>query len=80
MTNENKIRLTRLIAIIAVIVALRFVDGGKAWEYMVDHVWLALLLPIVGLFVMLFWRGMSIQRRRTTEDTVKMSDPQNLKP
>lgn len=80
MTSESKIRVARLIAIVVVILALRFVGGGKAWEYMVDHVWLALLLPVAALFVLIFWRSMDVRRRRGTGDGVKVNGAQNAKP
>jgi hypothetical protein len=80
MTNETKIRAARLIAIAAVILGLRFLGGGKAWNYLVNHVWLALALPFVGLFVLLFGRGMYIHYRRKPDDHGHVGGAQNAKP
>ncbi len=80
MSNESKIRLARWIAIPVIILGLRFMGGGKGWNYLVDHVWLALLLPFIGLFVLLFWRGMHIHSRRAPEEVVKMGSARSAKP
>lgn len=80
MTNEAKIRVARLIAIAAAILGLRFLGGGKAWDYLVNHVWLALALPFVGLFVLLFGRGMYIHYRRKPDESEKISGAQSAKP
>jgi hypothetical protein len=79
MTNESKIRITRLLAIIAVIAGLRFLGGGKAWDYLVDHVWLAVLLPLVGLVVLLFGRGMYIHHRQPNQQP-KIGDSERAEP
>jgi hypothetical protein len=80
MTTENKIRIARLVAIVAVILGLRFLGGGRAWDYLVDHVWLAPLLVILALFVLLFGRGLYIHSRRKPEEQAKLDGAQNAKP
>ncbi len=80
MNGETKIRIARLIAIAAVILGLRFLGGGKAWNYLVNHVWLALALPFVGLFVLLFGRGMYIHYRRKPDDNAQIGGAQKAKP
>jgi hypothetical protein len=80
MSNESKIRLARWISIPVVILGLRFMGGGKGWDYLVDHVWLAVVLPFVGLFVLLFWRGMYIHSRRAREDDLKIGSARSAKP
>ncbi|MGA2569185.1 MAG: hypothetical protein ABSF23_01580 [Terracidiphilus sp.] len=80
MRKESTIRLARWIAIPAAILALRFLGGGAAWEYMVDHVWLAALLPIAALFLLLFVRGLTIQRQRRLGGNANVSSTQSAKP
>jgi hypothetical protein len=80
MSNESKIRLARWISIPVVILALRFGGGGKGWNYLVDHVWLALALPVVGLFALLFGRSMYIHSRRAREDHLKIGSARSAKP
>lgn len=52
-------------------VALRFVDDGRVWNYMVDHLWLTAVLPLVVLFLLLFVRGMYMQYRREPEGNMQ---------
>jgi hypothetical protein len=79
MTKQTKFRLARWVAIPVIILALRFIDGGRVWEYMVDHVWLAALLPLAALFLVLFVRGMTIQRQRRLGEGASVGGAQSAK-
>jgi len=80
MTKEVKIRMARWIAIPAIILGLRFLGGGRVWEYMVSHVWLTAVLPLVVLFLVLFGRGMVLQSRREPGGNSKLDGVQGAKP
>ncbi|MGA3333986.1 MAG: hypothetical protein ABSC62_07455 [Terracidiphilus sp.] len=80
MKKDTKLRLARWIAIPAIILGLRFLGGGRAWEYMVDHVWLTALLPLVALFWVLFVRGTMAQRRRRLGASASVGGAQGAKP
>jgi hypothetical protein len=64
MKNETKIRLAWWICFPLSVLALRFIAGGRVWEYMVDHVWLTAVLPLAVLFLLLIARGLYVQQRR----------------
>ena len=78
MKNEAKIRTARWIAIALVIVGVRFIASGQIWDYLLGHIWLAAVLPLVGLFLLLFVRGM--QYRRAQSGNSRMGGAQNAKP
>ncbi len=80
MTNQAKLSLARWIAILLVILALRFVGGGRAWEYLVNHLLLTILLPFVALFLVLFVRGMAMHNRRERDEGAKVAGAQSAKP
>jgi cytochrome bd-type quinol oxidase subunit 2 len=79
MKNETKIRIARWIAIPFVILGLRFAAGGRIWDYMVDHLWLAAVLPLIVLLLLLFGRGMYIQYRRQREGNAKIAGAQKIR-
>ncbi len=79
MTNQAKLSLVRWIAILLVILGLRFVGGGRAWEYMVNHLLLTILLPFVALFLVLFVRGRAIHNRRQRDEGAKVEGAQSAK-
>jgi hypothetical protein len=72
MTKQSKLRLVRWTAIVAVIIVLRFIAGGRVWDYLVDHVILTGLLLVLSLFLALVYRSMQIQRSRHGEDARKI--------
>ena len=72
MTKQTKIRLAWWIGFPLSVVALRFIAGGRAWDYLVDHLWLTAVLPLVVLFLLLFARGVYMQYRREPEGDSKM--------
>ena len=80
MKNGTKIRVARWIAIPLVILGLRFAAGGRVWGYMVDHLWLAAVLPLVVLFVLLFTRGMYMQHRREPNESSNVGGAQKARP
>ncbi len=80
MKKDTKIRLARWITIPAIILGLRFLGGGRVWEYMVDHVWLTAMLPLVVLFWVLFVRGTMVQRRRRLGESANVGGVQGAKP
>lgn len=59
-------------------VIVRLGDGGRIWNYMVDHLWLTALLPLVVLFVALFARVM--QYRGEPEASSKVNGAHGAKP
>ena len=80
MTKEVKQRLVRWLAIAAIIFVVRFAAGGRVWDYMVDHLLLTALLPLVVLFLVLFVRGMMIQRGRHQEEARRIDGAESAKP
>jgi hypothetical protein len=80
MKKENKFRLARWTAILAVILGLRFIGGGRTWEYMENHLLLTCVLPLVVLVFVLFVRGMTTQRWREPADRAKVGSAQSAKP
>jgi hypothetical protein len=80
MKRQNRIRLAWWVGFPLSLVALRFIAGGRAWDYLVDHLWLTALLPLVVLFLLLFARGMYMQRRRGLEGNPKMDSAHRAKP
>ncbi len=80
MKKQTKIRLAWWVGFPLSLVALRFIAGGRAWNYLVDHLWLTALLPLVVLFLLLFARGMYMQYRRPPEGNPKMDGAQKAKP
>ena len=79
MKKENRLRLARWIAIPAIIVGLRFIDGGRVWDYMVNHLVLTVLLPLVVLFLVLFVRAMAMQDRRERGESPKAGGAESAK-
>ena len=80
MKKETKIRLARWTAILAVILGLRFIGGGRIWEYMENHLLLTCVLPLVVLVFVLFVRVMTMQHRRELDDKAKVGGAQSAKP
>jgi hypothetical protein len=80
MTKQTKTRLAWWIGFPLCMVVLRFAAGGRIWNYMVDHVWLAAVLPLVVLFLLLFVRGMYMQYRREPEGNPKVDGAHRAKP
>ncbi|MGA9063228.1 MAG: hypothetical protein WB341_16395 [Terracidiphilus sp.] len=80
MKKETKLRLARWIVIPLIIIGLRFIGGGRVWEYMVNHLALTALLPLVVLFLVLFVRGMYMQYRREPNKSSRMDGAQSAKP
>ena len=79
MTKQSKIRLAWWIGFPLSMVALRFIARGRVWDYMVDHLWLTGVLPLVALFLLLFARGMYLQYRREPEGNPKMDGAHRAK-
>jgi small-conductance mechanosensitive channel len=80
MKKGNKLRLARWVAIPLVILGLRFIGGGRVWEYMTDHLVLTALLPLVVLFLVLFVRIMTMQHRREPDERAKVGGAHRAKP
>ena len=80
MKKETKLRLARWIVIPLIIIGLRFIGGGRVWEYMVNHLALTALLPLVVLFLVLFVRGMYMRYRREPNKSSRMDGAQSAKP
>ncbi|MGB7265164.1 MAG: hypothetical protein WBC92_06600 [Terracidiphilus sp.] len=79
MTKQTKLRLVRWVAIPLFVIGLRFADGGRVWNYMVNHVALTALLPLVVLFLILIARSFYMQHRRQTGDGSKVAGTQSAK-
>ncbi len=80
MTLQTKLRIVRWVAIPLGVVGLRFIAGGRFWNFMEDHLWLTVVLPLVALFLLLLARGMYMQYRREPERNSKLGGAQNAKP
>ncbi len=80
MKKENKIRLARWIAIPVIILGLRFIAGGRVWDYMVNHLVLTALLPLMVLFLVLFVRVTAMQYRREPDKSPKAGRAESAKP
>jgi RsiW-degrading membrane proteinase PrsW (M82 family) len=80
MTKQTKLRLVRWVAIPLFVIGLRFVDGGRAWNYMMNHLVLTALLPIVVMFLVLVARGFYMQHRQHDGDGSKFGGAHGAKP
>ncbi|SPE18321.1 exported hypothetical protein [Candidatus Sulfotelmatomonas gaucii] len=80
MKKQTKIRLAWWVGFPLSLVAMRFIAGGRAWDYLVDHLWLTAVLPLVVLFLLLFARGMYMQHRRQPGGNPKMGSAHRAKP
>jgi hypothetical protein len=80
MKKQTKTRLAWWIGFPLSMVGLRFIAGGRVWDYMVDHVWLTAVLPLVVLFLVLFVRAMAVQYRREPGESPKADGAESAKP
>lgn len=80
MTKQMKLRLVRWVAIPLFVLGLRFADGGQVWNYMMNHLALTALLPLVVMFLVLVARGFYMQHRQQQGDSSKLDGAHNAKP
>ncbi len=80
MTKQTKTRLAWWIGFPLSLIALRLIEGGRVWDYLVDHLWLTALLPLAVLFMLLLGRGMYMQYRREPQGNRKMGGAHSAKP
>jgi hypothetical protein len=64
MNGKTAIRIAVVCAIFLSIVALRFLNDGRTWTYMENHLGLTVLLPLVAIFFGLLAQRLSVEYRQ----------------
>jgi len=80
MTKQAKSRVAWWVGFPLSMIVLRFIAGGRIWDYLVDHLWITALVPLVVLFLLLLGRGVYMQYRRVPEANSKIDGVQKARP
>ena len=67
------------LAAFLVTMALRFVNGGRAWVYVENHLGLTALLPLASIFLGLLARNFYLEYKREPTEALSNGDTRNAR-